>query len=427
MKHLVFILSYAVIVLIIFSVSTSNTNNQLERTVHAQYTERLTNASEKLSYLQRSVSQSLLFKDENALTTELDNIWRLSSDIRTSLASLPLDRELSNEWMLYIGKIGDEAKKTAQTKDYAGWQKKMTNVSENLRQLSDEWAVATTVYYEQDGNFDKWENEASDKKTAKHFTTVSKALKSYEESDFPLTASETDWKKKQELKELNDQEISKKEAITTLQKLFPILKGATIAVSNSKKDAPYPFYHVQFHEGIRLGYADVTEKGGHLLSFLMERPIDDVTVSQEQILKKAQQYLQNMNIKDVQYVESRENHQAWHLTFARVNPENKAIIYADAIQLKLAKDNGELLGMNAIEYIQKEKIKPQPIKPINWKEFFNNDISIEENRLIYTDDGQFEQRLCYEVIAIKDGKTPETFRIVIDTENHQVLKVEYLV
>lgn len=427
MKHLVFILSYAVIVLIIFSVSTSNTNNQLERTVHAQYTERLTNASEKLSYLQRSVSQSLLFKDENALTTELDNIWRLSSDIRTSLASLPLDRELSNEWMLYLGKIGDEAKKTAQTKDYAGWQKKMTNVSENLRQLSDEWAVATTVYYEQDGNFDKWENEASDKKTAKHFTTVSKALKNYEESDFPLTASETDWKKKQELKELNDQEISKKEAITTLQKLFPILKGATIAVSNSKKDAPYPFYHVQFHEGIRLGYADVTEKGGHLLSFLMERPIDDVTVSQEQILKKAQQYLQNMNIKDVQYVESRENHQAWHLTFARVNPENKAIIYADAIQLKLAKDNGELLGMNAIEYIQKEKIKPQPIKPINWKEFFNNDISIEENRLIYTDDGQFEQRLCYEVIAIKDGKTPETFRIVIDTENHQVLKVEYLV
>lgn len=427
MKHIVFILSYAVIVLFIYSVSTSNTNEQLERTVHAQYTEKLTNASEKLSYLQRSVSQSLLFKDEAALTAELDNIWRLSSDIRTSLASLPLDRELSNQWMLYLGKIGDEAKKTAQTKDYASWQKKMGNVSTNLQQLSDEWAVATTVYYKQDGNFKKWENEASDKEPNKRFTTVSKALKNYEESDFPLTASETDWKKKQELKELNDQDVSKKEAITKLYSMMPSLKGATIAVSQSKKDAPYPFYHIQFHEGIRLGYADLTLKGGHLLSFLMERPIDDTIISQDKVLQKARQYLKDMGINDVQYVESRENHQAWHLTFARVQPENKAIIYADAIQLKLAKDTGELIGINSMEYIQKEKISPQPVKPINWQKFFSNDIKVEEEKLIYTDNGQFVQRLCYEVIAVKDGKSPETFRIVVDTENHQVLKVEYLV
>lgn len=426
MKSITFILSYAVAVLIVFSVYTNHSNEALERTVHAQYTEKLTNASEKLTYLQRAVSQSLLFKDQQAFTTELDNIWRLSSDIRTSLASLPLDRDVSNKWMTYLGKIGNEAKRTAVTQDVESWQKKMINVSHNLQQLSDAWAVATTIYYEQDGNFKKWQAETAKEQTANRFSGVSKALKTYNESDFPLTTSESDWKKKQELKELNDQDISKKEAITKLGKYIPSLKNATIAVSDSKKDAPYPFYHLQFHEDIRLGYADITVKGGHLLSFLMERPIDDAKISQQQVLEKAKQIVKNIGFEDVQYVESRENHQVWHVTFARVHPQNKALIYADAVQLKLAKDNGELLGVNAMEYIQKEQLKPQEIKPIDWKKFFSKDTVIEKQRLIYTDNGQFEQRLCYEVLAVRDGKQLETFRIVIDTENHQVLKVEYL-
>ncbi len=64
--------------------------------------------------------------------------------------------------------------------------------------------------------------------------------------------------------------------------------------------------------------------------------------------------------------------------------------------------------------------------PIDWKSFFDNNVRVEEVKNIYTDNGQFEQRLCYEVIAVRDEQTQETFRIVIDAENHNVLKVEYL-
>ena len=66
-------------------------------------------------------------------------------------------------------------------------------------------------------------------------------------------------------------------------------------------------------------------------------------------------------MKDVAYVESRENHQAWHVTFARVHPGDNALIYADGVQLKVAKDTGELLGANAMEYIQEENIKSKQL------------------------------------------------------------------
>ncbi|MEG0259026.1 MAG: germination protein YpeB [Lysinibacillus sp.] len=425
MRVVVFLLTYAVIALTVFGVDMYSAKQSLSRTVHAQYTESLTDASEKLSYLQRSVSQSLLFQDELALHNELDTIWRLSSEVRNSLSSLPINQETSSEWLSYLGRLGDEAKKTSKSGDFAAWREKMPKVSANLQSLSDEWAVATTQFYKQDGNMEVWLKQTQED-PGSSFDSVEKALKGYGESDFPLTLSETDWQKKKDLEALQDKVITEKEALDKVKALFPEIKNATFSVTKSRDSAPYPFYHVQFHEGIRLGYVDLTEKGGHLLSYLLERPVDTAKLSQDEIIKKAEKYLKSLGMDDVAYVETRENHQAWHVTFARVNPADNAMIYADGVQLKLAKDTGELLGANAMEYIQEESIKEQTAKPVDWKEFFSPDVRVEEMKMIYTENGDFEQRLCYEIIAVRDGERSETYRVVVEAENHKVLKVEYL-
>lgn len=420
------ILTVAVIGLGAYSVHMHKENTSLQRTVLAQYTNNLTDASEKLTGLQQAVSQSLLFQDDQAMNNELDAVWRLSSEVRSSLSNIPVGQEVSNEWLSYLGRLGDEAKRTEKTGDYQAWREKMPQVSTNLQSLSDEWTAATVDLYKNNGNMDVWVQQVDNTKPNTTFDNVQKTLKDYSEKDFPLTLSESDWQKKIELKALQDSVITEKEALEKVKKLFPIIKDATFTVTKSSDTAPYPFYHIQFHQGIRLGYVDLTEKGGHLLSYLVERPVDEARLSQDEIKKKAEEYLKRLGMNDVAFVESRENHQAWHLTFARVHPGDNALIYADGVQLKLAKDTGELLGANAMEYIQEEKIKPQTAKAIDWKTFFDDDVKIEEVKNIYTDNGQFEQRLCYEVIAVRDKNTQETFRVVIDAENHNVIKVEYL-
>jgi len=420
------ILTVAVIGLGAYSFQMHKENTSLQRTVLAQYTNNLTDASEKLSGLQQAVSQSLLFQDDQAMNNELDAVWRLSSEVRSSLSNIPVGQEVSNEWLSYLGRLGDEAKRTEKTGDYQAWREKMPQVSTNLQSLSDEWTVATVDLYKNNGNMDVWVQQVDNTKPNTTFDNVQKTLKDYSEKDFPLTLSESDWQKKIELKALQDSVITEKEALEKVKKLFPKIKDATFTVTKSSDTAPYPFYHIQFHQGIRLGYIDLTEKGGHLLSYLVERPVDEARLSQDEIKKKAEEYLKRLGMNDVAFVESRENHQAWHLTFARVHPGDNALIYADGVQLKLAKDTGELLGANAMEYIQEEKIKPQTAKAIDWKTFFDDDVKIGEVKNIYTDNGQFEQRLCYEVIAVRDKNTQETFRVVIDAENHNVIKVEYL-
>ncbi|SOC37770.1 PepSY1/2 domain-containing protein [Ureibacillus acetophenoni] len=425
MKNAVYLLSIAVLALGLYSFEVRNENKQLERTVHAQYTNALTSASETLSTLQTSVNQSLLFQDKNALNKELDNIWRLSDQLRSSIGSLPLNQEVANNWIKYIGNIGDEARIAAEKGSYEEWHDKMGVVATNLRSLSNEWEVATSRYFENDGDFSKWQRVLNNETEDEQFTNIAQNLKTYGETDFPLTASESDWLKKRELQNLNDKEITKEQAIEVLELLIPNIKDAAYTVTKSRDDAPYPFYHIQFVKGSRMGYADITVKGGHIISFLSERPVqEDKNMSTQDIKDLTYEFVKNAGYKDVEIVEFRENHEVYHIAAARVY--NDAIVYPDGIQFKVSKASGELLGLNAMEYVQKETIKEQPVNPIDWKQFFRPGTIVEEESMIYTENDLFELRLCYEVIARYDSDYNETFRVVVDAENHEVLKVEYM-
>src|SRR5690606_15807184 len=428
MRSVVYLLSIVVIALGLYAFDVKSENSQLEKAIHAQYTNSLTNASEKLSTLQKSVAKSLMFQDEKALNNELDNIWRVSNELRASISNLPLNPEVSNQWLRYVGNIGDEAKKASMNNNYDEWFEKMKVVNKNLEQLSNEWTVATAQFFENDGDFRKWENVALKDLEESPFKNVSANLKTYAEKDFPLTASESDWQKKKELQNLRDREITKDEAIEVLERLMPGIKDATYTVSMSKEDSPYPFYHIQFVKGSRIGYADITVKGGHLLSFLSERPVQpDRNVSQEDVKELTKEFLERAGYDDLELIEMRENHEAWYIHLARVAGKYNAYVYPDGIQLKVSKDSGELLGLNAMEYVQRESINDdQPVNPINWNEFLRPGTIVEEERFIYTDNDAYELRLCYEVIARFEDNENQTYRIVVDTENHDVIKVEYL-
>lgn len=424
MRNSFYLLGIIVLALGLYTIYLTQENKQLKQTVHAQYTNELANASQKLTELDKTVSQALIFQDERALTNEMDTIWRISNEMRNSIARLPIQQSVANDWMRYLGKIGEEAKRASVSKDYSNWQTKMKTISNNLNALSEEWNVATSNYFEQDGNYSKWEDNLALETEESPFSSISGNLKSYNETDFPLTASESDYQKKKDLQHIVDQEVTKDDALAKFQEVFPKIGNATVTVTTSENDAPYPFYHIQFARGSRLGYADITTKGGYILSFLLERPVKEANISQQEARQKAEQFMKDAGFTDVTYKEARENHEAWHFVFTRLY--NDALVYPDSIQLKLAKDNGEVLGINANEYVQKEDIKPQAKNPIKWDEFFRPDAVVEEERLIYTENKAYDLRLCYEVIIRIKNDNNNTFRVVIDTENHDVLQVESL-
>ncbi|MFD1928125.1 PepSY1/2 domain-containing protein [Sporosarcina siberiensis] len=426
MKKTVFVLVYMVAALSIYSYSKANENEQLAYLLSGQYAKEMTDASEKLEELDIAVKKTLLFNESDGSTKAREDIWRLSSDIRNSVSGLPLDRSFSSAWMNYLGRLGNFAKESERSGDDDQYHKVMENASKNLSVMAGEWEIATTGLIDGEMTVKGWTNQLESIDVKHNWTGMSDNVKQYTETDFPLTASESDSLKKKELKNLNDHEITGPEAIERFKKIFPDKSNSSVVVEPSKSGSPYAFYHLRFAEGQSIGYIDITEKGGHILSFLTERPFGKESLRHLEIQEKAEEFLRNAGYGDTVFQEARENHTAWHFVYVRVEPENKAKVFSDTIHLKVAKDNGDIIGLDAMEYIRKETIKPQTIAKIDWSSFFHSGVSVVEEELAYVENERLDQRLAHYLIVTMKGTNEEvdTYAVLVDTETKEVIKTE---
>lgn len=416
MKNTLYLVGILFVAVLVYAVNLTDENTELKQSMHAYYTNEMAAASAKMTQLSQAINQAQLFQEGEARDSEMQAVWRISNDLRNSIGKLPIHNGVANNMMSYLGRMGDQAK--------SGTDQDWQAIAQNMNGLKEEWNVATARFFSAESNYDTWaDGLLEDEKSP--FQTVSTNLKSYQETDFPLTASESDYEKKRDLVHLTDKEVTKEQALQKMRDLFPATEGATLSVSMNADDAAYPFYHIQFARGARLGYADITKKGGHVLSFLLERPANDTQVTQQQAREMATEFLQQAGYTDVVYVEARENHEAWHFVFSR--KAGDAIVYPDSIQLKLAKDSGEVLGINAMEYIQKETLPDTTPKELNMENYFADNVNVEETKLVYTENTGYELVLCYEVVARVSNDTNETFRVLIDANTHKVVQVEPLV
>ena len=71
----------------------------------------------KLEELDTAVKKTLLFNEADGSEKAREDIWRLSSDIKNSVSTLPLDPSFSTSWMNYLGRLGNYAKEADRAGD----------------------------------------------------------------------------------------------------------------------------------------------------------------------------------------------------------------------------------------------------------------------------------------------------------------------
>ena len=117
MKKTTWIIGIAALaVFIVYHFTVQERNTKLENMLAVQYANQLSSASEKLTELSDSIDETLIFKDRTSLDKSLEDVWRISSDIRTSIAALPVDNEATAAWMNYLTRIGNGASQVRQGK-----------------------------------------------------------------------------------------------------------------------------------------------------------------------------------------------------------------------------------------------------------------------------------------------------------------------
>ena len=158
MKKIIFVLVYSIAALSIYSIGKAAENEQLAIALSGQYASKMTDASAKLQELDTAVKKTLLFNESDGSEKAREDIWRLSSDIKNSVSSLPLDQSFSTSWMNYLGRLGNYAKEANRAEDYGAYHKVMAQASSNLRVLADEWEMATVGMVSGRLSMDDWKN-----------------------------------------------------------------------------------------------------------------------------------------------------------------------------------------------------------------------------------------------------------------------------
>ena len=148
----------------------------------------------------------------------------------------------------------------------------------------------------------------------------------------------------------------------------------------------------------------ISEKGGHVIYMDRNRDITAEMLSQEEADQKAKEYLEQRgfkNMKETYYLK-----QSGIVTINYAYVQDDIIMYPDLIKVKVALDNGEILGIETTGYLNshtERKLEEPKVTVEEAKESLNKDLTIESQALAVIPTEWRTEVLCWEFEGNVEG------------------------
>ncbi|MDF1507702.1 germination protein YpeB [Robertmurraya sp. DFI.2.37] len=405
-----------------------NAENNYQRAFH--------DLTYQIDLLNDKIGTTLAMNSRKSLSPALADVWKITAQAHSDVGQLPLTLLPFNKTEEFLAQIGDFSYRTAirdlekeplSDKEYntlkdlyaqsADIQKELREVqhtvlNNNLRWMDVELALAS-------------EEQPLDNTIIDGFKTVEKTVESYGETDFGPTF--VSLKKKDNLYQyLEGDEITKQEAEKAAKRYTGFGDHVKVQVTDNGKGADVGFYSVSVMDKKSKLEADmdITKKGGYPIWFIVSRDVEEQKISLNDASNKAIKFLKDNNFENLDLFESSQFDNVGVFTF--VTNENDVRVYPDAIHVKVALDDGNIIGFSADDYLKahhtREIAKPTMTADEVRKEINPNVEVMEENLAIIINDLN-EEVLCYEFLGTLGD---DTYRIFINANSGVEEKVEKL-
>ena len=157
------------------------------------------------------------------------------------------------------------------------------------------------------------------------------------------------------------------------------------------------------------------KKGGHVIYMNTNKQINSEIISQEEALKKAKEFLEQKGFSNMQ--ETYYLKQEGVMTVNCAYTQDGVIAYPDLIKVKVALDNGEIMGIETTGYLNnhtQRNVSNVKISSEEAKKNLNKNLQIETQRLAIIPTEWQTEILCYEFKGKVDDKE---FLVYINAEN----------
>ena len=389
----------------------------------------------QMDLLHDKIGTTLAMNSKASLSPELADVWRLTSQAHSDVGQLPLTLLPFNKTEEFLANIGDFSYRVAvrdldkeplSDKEYKNLKKLYEQSEEiqnelrkvqhlviknNLRWMDVEMALATG-------------KEQADNTIIDGFKTVEKTVDGYDEANFGGPTFVNTQKKNDNYKNLKGEPISKKQAVDIMKKYTRIDNAKDVKVTENGEGSNFGFYSVSLANSGSEASMDITKKGGYPIYFIHNRDVKEKNIGLNEAAAKAAEFLKENKFKDLELFESAQYDSVGVFTFVTIIDNVR--VYPDALKLKVALDNGQIIGFAAEEYLknnQKRDIPAPKISQADAERKINPKVKIMEKRLAVVVNDLNEEVLCYEFLGMLGN---DTYRIYINADSAIEEKVEKL-
>lgn len=380
--------------------------------------------------LNDELGKALAVNTRKQLSPSLANAWRLAYSAQSDVSQLPLillPFSKTEEFLAQVANFSyriairdldkepltDSEYKTLKTlyedskvikEELNGVQEKV--IDNQLRWMDVELALAQ-------------DDKKTDNTIIDGFKTIDKKVEEFPEIDWGPGVNNLE--NKEQNKKLKGSLITKEEAKRAALAFMGLPSSTDVEVENTGKDSEYDAFSVIIKKKETV-YLDVTKTGGHIVWMIINRDVEDKKLNYDQALNKAKEFLKKHKYESMTPV-SVEGYNG-SLIFNFAYSQNDVIIYPDLVSVKVALDNGEIIGYQSVDYIYNHKqrtINSPKISLEEAKTRVNPNLKIISINIAIIENYNNDEVLTYEII----GELNEnTYKIYINADTGDEEEVE---
>lgn len=420
---LIALISILIITTIFYCMQTKTLKNKVENNYNRAFHELVSYVDDINTLLEKT----MLSTGAEQLATMSSELFRQSTAAKACLGQLPISQVQLEKTEKFLSQVGDYTYMLSQEviadneitdEEY----KTLSELSSYASSLNNRLLAMQQDIYNGDisfGTISEKSNEyfnnvvsAASGDILSDFETVEKEFQEYPSLIYDGPFSDHIENMKPVMTE-GKKDLTSEEALKKA-KNFLGDRGQLLAFSGESKNTALEGYSYSASYDDREVYITLTKKGGIPIYFLDSRAIGEETLTFKDAISKASEFLQQHGFTSMK--ESYYDKSGGTATINFAYKQGDVICYSDLIKVKVALDNGEIVGMESHGYIMNHKHRNFPETEISQNDArtkINKHLNIQSTSIALIPKDSKKEVLCYEFKGNHNGKN---FLIYINAE-----------
>lgn len=424
--HMLSVIGVFLLIIIALGVFVFRQKQEARQTAENGYNSAFYELVDYVQNVETYLAKSLISTTPEHGAETLTHLWREANMAQTYLARLPIESQELENTEKFLNQVSDysyslsrkniynESLTEEDLKNLKELHQYSVNLENTLNQLSDDINSGRI----------KW-NELTQKGSVAFAQQVSNLAKDsfsnleenfHEYSGLIYDGAFSEHLTKQDKKGLTGEEIDEETAKQKVEEFVGKDRIKEIQSLGFSENATIPAYDfsIQGNEEEVMNVS-IAKKGGHIIYLNSNREVTSEIISQEEANEKGKSYLEQKgfpNMKETYYLK-----QEGIVTINYAYRQNNVIVYPDLIKVKVALDNGEILGIETTGYLnnhEERKIKEAKISKEEAKKTLNKELEIMSEGMAIIPTEWETELVCYEFKGKIDDRE---FLVYINAEN----------